>query len=253
MMTGERVKIKLLGTLEVSRTPEMTAAKLRQVLALLAVNTNTMVTTEQLIDELWPFNPPSTVKTVVQTYVYQLRKLFGDAFGASHGAELLLTRPGGYVLAVPRENVDIFQFQDIVERGREALRRGEVVRAADLLRAALSLWRGPALADVTSGPSLRGISVYLEEQHLEAVSLRIEADLANNRHREIIGELRLLVATHHLHEDFHILLMQALHGSGRRGEALNVYSELRSILDEELGLEPSSEAKEFQREILVRH
>ncbi|MFF3542112.1 BTAD domain-containing putative transcriptional regulator [Streptomyces platensis] len=252
-MTGERVQIKLLGTLEVSRIPEMTAAKLRQVLALLAVNANTMVTTEQLIDELWPFSPPSTVKTVVQTYVYQLRKLFSDAFEDSQGSELLLTRPGGYVLAIPRENVDIFQFHDLVVRGREALRRGEAVRAADLLRESLSLWRGPALADVTSGPSLRGISVYLEEQHLEAVSLRIEADLANNRHREIIGELRLLVATHHLHEDFHILLMQALHGSGRRGEALNVYSELRSILDEELGLEPSPEAKEFQREILVRH
>jgi DNA-binding SARP family transcriptional activator len=100
------------------------------------------------------------------------------------------------------------------------------------------------------GPNLHGLSVYLEEQRLEAVTARIEADMANNRHGEIVGELRRLVSVHRLHESFHIRLMQALHRSGRRGEALAVYHQLRGILDQELGLEPSSEAQQLQQEIL---
>ena len=259
-MFGEQVRIGLLGTLEVSHLPglamarrsvQINAAKLRQVLAMLAANANAMVSTDQLIDELWPEGPPSTVKTIVQTYVYQLRKLFGEACRSPHRTTLLTTRPGGYMLTVPRDNVDIFQFQQLMGRGRTALRHGKAAGAADLLRESLSLWRGPVLADVASGPNLHGLSVYLEEQRLEAVSLRIEADLANNRHREVVGELRRLVATHRLHESFYVRLMQALHRSGRRGEALTVYHQLRRILDQDLGLEPSLEAQRLQQEILV--
>lgn len=261
-MIGKSVRINLLGTFDVNHTLgataarlplRITAAKLRHVLAMLAVNANTMVSTEQLIDELWPYGPPSTVKTIVQTYVYQLRKLFCNNFKSSQGTSLLITRPGGYVLAVPRDNVDIFQFQYLMEGGRNALRRGQATCAADLLRESLNLWRGPVFVDIATGPCLHGLSVYLEEQRLEAVSLRIEADLENNRHREIVGELRSLVATHRLNEAFHVRLMQALHRSGRRGEALNAYRQLRHILDDELGLEPSPEAKKLQHEILVSH
>ncbi len=259
-MLGEQIRIGLLGTLDVSHTPgisiarrsvQITAAKLRQVLAMLAANANTMVSTDHLIDELWPEAPPSTVKTIVQTYVYQLRKLFGETSSSSHRTSLLTTRPGGYLLTVPRDDVDIFQFQQLMERGRTALTHGKPDRAADLLRDALALWRGPVLADVTLGPNLHGLWVYLEEQRLEAVSLRIEADLANNRHREVVAELRRLVATHRLHESFYIRLMQALHRSGRRGEALTVYHQLRHILDQDLGLEPSLEAQQLQQQILI--
>jgi DNA-binding SARP family transcriptional activator len=257
-MLSEQIRIGLLGPLEVSRTSRITpgrsvqisAAKLRQVLAMLAANANTTVSTDQLIDELWPNDPPSTVKTIVQTYVYQLRKLFGEASRSPNGTTLLTTRPGGYLLTVPRENVDIFRFQDLMGRGRAALRHGKPDDAAELLRESLELWRGIVLADVHMGPILQGLSVYLEEQRLEAVSARIEADLANNRHGELVGELRRLVTTHRLHESFHIRLMEALHRSGRRGEALTVYHPLRAILDQDLGLEPSFEARQLQHEIL---
>jgi DNA-binding SARP family transcriptional activator len=257
-MLREQIRIGLLGTLEVRRTSrlgqerlvQITAAKLRQVLAVLAANANATVSTDQLIDELWPNDPPSTVKTIVQTYVYKLRKLFGEASRSPNGTTLLTTRPGGYLLTVPRENVDIFQFQELMGRGRAALRHGKPGHAAELLRDSLELWRGIVLADVNMGPILQGLSVCLEEQRLEAVSARIEADLANNRHGEVVGELRSLVATHRLHESFHIRLMQALHRSGRRGEALTVYHQLRSILHQDLGLEPSIEARQLQHEIL---
>lgn len=260
-MAIEEIRISLLGPLEVTcldgmvrrDSIQITAAKLRQVLAMLAANANTMVSIDQLIDELWPTDPPSTVKTIVQTYVYQLRKLFGDASRSSKGSHLLATRPGGYLLAVPRENVDIFEFNHLMERGMTALRLGQASEAAELLRESLALWRGSALVDVNMGPSLNGLSVYLEEQRLEAVSARIEADLADNRPGEIVGELRRLVVDHRLHESFHIRLMQALHRSGRRGEALTVYHQLRAILDHDLGLEPSFEAQQVQREILNSH
>jgi len=165
----------------------------------------------KLIDELWPSDPPSTVKTIVQTYVYQLRKLFGERLRSANGATLRTTRPGGYLLTVPPGNVDMFQFQELMGRGRAALRHGR-------------------------------------PDH--AVSARIDADLTNSRHGELVGELRRLVASHRLHEPFHIRLMQALHRSGRRGEALNVYHQLRAILDQDLGLEPSGEARQMHCEIL---
>lgn len=257
-MLGEQVRISLLGTLEVDhpfattpgRAAGITAAKPRQVLAMLAANANTMVSMDQLIDELWPTTPPSTVKTIVQTYVYQLRRFFGEASRSQAGATVLITRPGGYLLTVPREKVDIFQFENLMYRGRAALRLDRPTHAAELLRDALALWRGPVLADVNVGPDLEGLSVYLEEQRLEALSARIEADLADGRHSELVGELRRLVVSHPLHESFHVRLMQALQGCGRRGEALRVYQQLRATLDRDLGLEPSYEAQQLQGTIL---
>jgi DNA-binding SARP family transcriptional activator len=254
------MQFNLMGTLEVLENGQilpLTAAKPRQVLAMLAVNANTMVSAEQLIDELWPDGPPTRAKTTVQTYVYQLRKLLGRSFASSWGKEVslgkevLITRPAGYVLAVPRDNVDIFQFQHLMERGKNMLRQGDASRAADLLRDALALWRGPILADVTRGPRLEGHSVYLEEQRMEALAVRIEADLETKRHREIIGELRSLVNTHRLNEWLYVRLMQALHRSGRRSEALDVYRQLRRLLDDELGLEPPPEAKQLHYQILA--
>ncbi|MFE0379337.1 BTAD domain-containing putative transcriptional regulator [Streptomyces inhibens] len=233
------------------RLIKITATKLRQVLALLAVNAGSTVGVERLIDELWPAGPPNTVKTIVQTYVHQLRKLFDKSFQCARGTELLATRPDGYMLDIPSDNVDVFRFQSLIDRSRHELRRDQPTCAAELLHQALSLYRGPIAADITSGPALYSLSVLLEEHRLEAVSLRIEADLANNRHREIVGELRSLVVTHRLHESFYIKLMEALHRSGRRGEALTVYRDLSCVLDDELGLKPSPEARRIQHEILL--
>jgi DNA-binding SARP family transcriptional activator len=248
------MQFNLMGTFEVledGRVLTPTAAKPRQVLAMLAISASTMVSAEQLIDELWPDGPPTRARTAVQTYVYQLRKLLGRSFSSSRGKEVLVTRPAGYVLAVPRDNVDIYRFRHLMERGKTALRRGDTSHAADLLRDSLRLWRGSMFADVIRGPRLEGHSVYLEEQRMEALALRIEADLETKRHREIVGELRLLVTTHRLHEWLYVRLMQALHRSGRRGEALDVYQQLARLLRDELGLEPSTAAKQIQRQILI--
>ncbi|MGH3798868.1 MAG: AfsR/SARP family transcriptional regulator [Pseudonocardiaceae bacterium] len=248
------MQVNLMGTLEVKedgRTLTPTAAKPRQVLAMLAINASAMVSGDQLIDELWPDGPPASAKTTVQTYVYQLRKLLGCRFSSSRGKKVLVTCPAGYLLAVPRDDVDIFRFQRLMDDGRTALRRSDASRASDLLRDALALWRGPMLADVTRGPRLEGHSTYLEEQRMEALALRIDADLETRRHREIVGELRMLVTTHRLHEWLYVRLMQALHRSGRRSEALDVYQQLRRLLEDELGLQPGADAKRLQHQILA--
>ncbi|RAJ32096.1 DNA-binding SARP family transcriptional activator [Kitasatospora sp. SolWspMP-SS2h] len=259
-MSGELVRIDLLGPLEIGHsmksvqshdTARVTASKPRRVLALFAVNAESTVGVDRIIDELWPDGPPNTVKTIVQTYVHQLRKMFAAVLECPHTSDPIATRPDGYVLTVPRANVDTFRFQHLVDRGRAELRGGNPVGAADLLREALALWRGPIPADLTSGPALRGLAVYLEEARLEAVQLRIEADLTNNRHEEIVAELRALIETHRLHESFYLKLMEALRRSGRRGEALTVFGQLRQTLDRELGLQPSPEARRLQHEILV--
>jgi len=255
-----QMQFNLMGSFEVlgnGRTLTPTATKPRQVLAMLAINAGATVSAEQLIDELWPDGPPSSAKTTVQTYIYHLRKMLspGDACAPDKevpwGKEVLGTRPAGYVLAVPRDNVDIFRFQRFMSDGRAALRRGDACQACDPLQQALSLWRGSMLADVVCGPRLKGHCAYFEEQRIEALSLRIEADLETGRHREIIGELRWLVETHHLHEWLYVRLMQALHRAGRRSEALDVYQQLRRLLKEELGLEPAVDARQFHQLILA--
>lgn len=247
------MQFNLMGPLEVKRDGRIvtpTAAKPRQMLSMLAANAGVIVSAEQLIDDLWPEGPPKSAKTTVQTYVYHLRKTLNQSKESSWDDNVLVTRTAGYVLAVPEENVDVFRFQRLMTDARKSLHQGDAFRASDLLREALSLWRGSMISDVTAGPRLQGHIAFFEEKRIEALSLRIKIDLEAGRHKEIIGELRWLSQTYHLHEWVHIDLMQALHRSGRRGEALDAYQKLRLLLGEELGLEPSVDAKQLQQLIL---
>lgn len=254
---AERVPItefKVLGGLEIvsgNRLCAPTAPKLRQVLALLLLCANQMVHVDHLIEELWGEDPPKSAMTQAQTYIYQLRKVIARENLEQPGRELLLTKPPGYLLRVEPEQVDAFVFQRLVWQGRQHLDNGEAEGAARVLRQAIDLWTGPALADVTPGRILRAHIVPLEEQRLRALELRIQADLRLGLHREMIGELRSLVARHPLDEWFHGQLITALNRSGRRGDALQAYHNLRTILTHELGLEPSPELQRLQQEALT--
>ncbi|MEO3805910.1 BTAD domain-containing putative transcriptional regulator [Nonomuraea sp. B1E8] len=154
------------------------------------------------------------------------------------------------MLAVPPESVDSYHFDRLTAEGHAALADGDPGRAADLLSQALALWRGPALADVTGGSLLSAYGTALEEGRLRALELRIDVDLRLGRHRKAVSELKTLVNDHPLQEVFHIQLMLALHRSGRRPEALDVYQRLRTLLVEELGVEPSSRAQAMHQAVL---
>src|SRR6266536_458882 len=127
---------------------------------------------------------------------------------------------------------------------------GDAERAADRLRQALALWRGPALADLESERFAIAAAARLEERRLSALEQRLEADLALARHRELVGELETLVAEHPYRERPRAQLMLALYRSGRQAEALRTYQQARRTLADELGLEPGSELKELEQAIL---
>jgi DNA-binding SARP family transcriptional activator len=241
---------KVLGALKITdgdRVCTPTQHRVRQVLALMALRPNRIVHPDLLSQELWDDNPPKTAHTTVQTYIYQLRKLLERA-GTE---EIILTRPPGYLLRTEPENIDAFAFQRLAWQGHQLFRKGEAERAAAVLRQALGLWTGSALADVSPGPVLQGHALALEEARLRALELRIQADLALGRHRDLIGELRLLVAASPYNEWFHEQLITALGRSDRRIEALQAYLDLRHTLHAELGLEPSSRIQQLQRQLLT--
>ncbi|MFF3216039.1 BTAD domain-containing putative transcriptional regulator [Streptomyces sp. NPDC002886] len=258
--------IEVLGTLAVrehgvSLTP--TAPKPRQVLALLALHADQVVPVSALIEELWAGAPPRSARTTLQTYVLQLRALIATALeqGASEGdevpagrrtaKEVLVTLPGGYLLSSGEGTSDVREFDRLAGMGYRAMDTGDFPVAARLLREALALWSGPAFADVQGGIQLDMEIRRLEETRLCALDQRIEADLRIGRHRELVAELTVLVSRYRTHENLHGQFMLALHRSGRRGEALDVYQRLRATLVRELGLEPSAALRRLQRSILM--
>lgn len=245
---------RILGPIEIefaNRIVTPKAPKLRQVAALLILHANRTASAAQLIEELWQEQPPASALTTLQTYIYQLRKIFGAVVPPADARDLLITRPSGYALMVPPDNVDHAQFETLLRQGRTALAAGDADRASGLLHDALFLWRGAPLGDVPMGPSLSAYAQWLEEQRMDALELRIKADLAVGMHRQLIGELKSLVAANELHEWLHAELMIALHRSGRRGEAMGVYQQLRVTLRESLGLEPSAGVRDVYQQVLT--
>src|SRR5579875_2526796 len=241
-------EIRLLGPLRVVRDGDEIAVggrRQRALLALLALAGGRPVSRERLAEELWHGRPPAGVETTLRSYVSRLRSTLGDSASIrGHG--------GAYSLEVPPEAVDSVRFERLVEEGREALARGAHPRAARRLREALSLWRGAALADVAAdGPGLLRLEAdRLQELRLVAVELRIEAELGLGSSESLVAEAEALVRRHPYRERLWRLLMLALYRAGRQAEALAAYRRARSVLDEQLGLEPSEQLRELEQAIL---
>jgi DNA-binding SARP family transcriptional activator len=247
------MRFNILGAMEVSHdgmpcTPS--APKARQTLALLLVRANQLVDTASLIDELWSDNPPRSSITTTQTYIYQLRKTFNKAMGEDAASRMLMTQPPGYCLRLADDQLDARQFERLAEQGRELVAGGMLEQGARRLRDALDLWRGSVLPDVAVGRILHAHMVHLEELRIRTLELRVRTDLQLGRHRELVPELRSLVAAHPLNEWLHAQLISSLHRAGRRGEALQAYQALRRVLHEDLGLEPSLPLQRLQQDLL---
>src|SRR5829696_8080191 len=237
----------ILGPLEVradGRMVPLGGAKPRAVLAVLALHANQPVSAERLAVALWGEDaPPSAAKTV-QVYVARLRKALDDP-------GVLVTTPAGYCLRVGPGELDAERFERQVADGRRALAAGRGEDAAAEVRAALELWRGPPLAGLASTPFAPAEIARLEEQHLAALEVRVEADLAAGRHAELVGELQQLTTQHPWRERLHAQLMLALYRSGRQGDALEAYRDAREVLVEQLGVEPGAELHDLHEAILA--
>ncbi|KXK63876.1 hypothetical protein AWW66_01245 [Micromonospora rosaria] len=243
----------MLGSLEVikgDRDCTPSAPKLRELLALLLLQSNRVIPTETLATELWRGEMPRSAQATLQTYIYQLRKILCSERGGEN-RDILMTRPPGYVINTTCDQLDATRFDHLVRSGRAALDDDDPATASTMLHSGLSLWRGAALADVEPGPRLAAHIAWLEETRLTALELRIQADFRLGRYRELVGELRALTALHPLNEWLHRQLMIALHATGRRTDALAVYRDVRRILREEVGLEPSHQLQHAQQAILA--
>ena len=240
---------RVLGSLEVHASAgwtEASAPKWRALLAVLLLRPGQVVSTGQLVDELWGNDPPPGARKLVSGYVMRLRRLIGDPDG-----RVLVTRDPGYRLVVAWADLDIGRFGELVAAGRGALDQEDVSQAAELFTAALALWRGPALADVPRGPLVAAEAARLEELRLDALELRAEAKIRCGRAAELVAELRQLTAGHPLRERFWHQLMRALEQGGRPAEALEIYAQARKVLAEELGADPGPDLQELHRRLLA--
>lgn len=240
------VQFRILGPLEVLDEVGPVALggiKARAVLAVLLLHPEEPVTAERLSLALWGEEVPASAVKTVQVYVSRLRKALGDA-------ERLVTTPAGYLLRVHADELDADRFTRLVEDGRRALRAGQADRAATVLREALSLWRGPALADLAFEPFADGEIPRLEEQRLAALEARVEADLASGRHAALVGELRRLVSANPTRERLAGQLMLALYRCGRQTDALEAFHEARRALLADVGVEPGPELRRLEAAIL---
>jgi DNA-binding SARP family transcriptional activator len=234
---------RILGPLEVSDETGpilLGGLKQRAVLALLLLDAGRVVSVDRLVDALWGEQPPRTAVTSLQNFVSQLRKLLGP--------EILETKPPGYRLNVRPGELDLDRFRSRVEEARLA----ETAERAAKLRDALALWRGPALADFSFETFAQAHVTHLEELRLATLEERVQADLDAARHSELVGELEALVEEHPVRERLRAQYMLVLYRSGRQAEALEAYQDGRTILVEQLGIEPSRELQQLHGAIL-RH
>jgi DNA-binding SARP family transcriptional activator len=238
------MEFRLLGPMEVldgGTAIALRGLKPRALLARLLVTPNRTVAVDRLVDDLWGDAVPGTAVKMVQIYVSQLRKLLP--------ADVLLTRPPGYLVQVDPEEIDIVRFDRLRRTGRAALEAGEAAAAAAHLRDALGLWRGEALAEFVE-PFAQAERNHLDELRLACLEDRLEADLMQGRHAELVGELAAEIARFPLRERLRKQSMLALYRSGRHADALAAYHDFRRRLDDDLGLEPSVELRELQQLIL---
>jgi DNA-binding SARP family transcriptional activator/Tfp pilus assembly protein PilF len=245
------LEFRILGTLEVWRDGTLVpveAARQRDVLAALLLQANRVVASDRLIEMVWGEDPPATALNTLHTLVRRLRRRLADSPVAAQ--QVLQTRPPGYRIEVAADQLDLSRFEGLLRRGREALAAGDAARAARLLGDAVALWRGTALADVTAERLLRVERPRLAELYLQAMEQRIEAELRQGRHAEVLGELRTLVGEHPLRERPYRQLMTALHRCGRQAEALETYRTLWRILADELGVEPEPALQQLHQAIL---
>jgi len=238
------LRIGILGPLEMrvgfGEPVQVVGPRLRALLIRLAMEPDRVVLAGQLIDAVWDSDPPAAATGALQSLVSRLRRLLPDVV-ESHAI--------GYRMAIDPEAVDSVQFERLALAGRDEL-RGDPQRARELLREALALWRGPALADVATARFAGAAVARLEELRLGAIEDRIEAELATGSGQRLVAELDELVTANPLRERLSGLLVRALARGGRQADALGAYERLRSRLADELGIDPSEELQAIHLRVL---
>ncbi|MFG2889401.1 BTAD domain-containing putative transcriptional regulator [Streptomyces sp. NPDC048248] len=236
------VRYGILGTTQAGRadgTPvALGGARLRALLAALALRPGRALTTSVLIADVWGMDPPADAAGALQALVGRLRRALGHTAVASVD--------GGYRLCAEPEAVDLHRFERLAAEGGLAL-AADPARAAALLDEALALWRGPALADL---PDASVEAARVESRRLDARRTRLAADLALGRAGHALPTLAALCQDHPLDEPLQALRLRALRDAGRTAEALAAYEDIRSDLAGRLGADPGPELRALHAELL---
>jgi len=236
------VQFRVLGPLELLDGPRQIAlggGRQRKLLLALLIHANEVVSGDRMIEALWGERPPASAAKLVQGFVSKLRRVLDDG--------RLETRAPGYVLRVDPGELDVDRFEALVAEARAV----PANRAAELLREALSLWRGPPLPELRYADIAQPEIARLEALRHVALEQLFEAELAVGRHRELLPELERVLAAEPLRERLRGQLMLAMYRSGRQADALAVYADGRRTLVDELGIEPGAALKELERQILA--
>ncbi|MGW4350459.1 AfsR/SARP family transcriptional regulator [Nocardia sp. NPDC004582] len=242
------MRIAILGPLEVvddARPVPIPGTRLRALLIRLALDPGRRVSVPTLIDDLWPEAAPKRPEHALHELVSRLRRtLPADA--------PIRASAGGYLLDIAALSVDAFRFERLVRGGILRLDRGDRA-AGHQLREALSLWRGPALSDVSALPFAAAAAAHLDELRLTATESALATELSTRPGDPLlITELTGLLTAHPLRERPRLLQLQALHAAGRTPEALTSYHHYRTLLATELGMDPSPELADLHLKLLRR-
>jgi DNA-binding SARP family transcriptional activator len=240
-----------LEALEEGRAVALGGSKQRALLALLLLHANETLSTDWLIDELWGERPAANAAKTVQMQISRLRKALAGEAG-NRSASVIVTRERGYELRLDPERLDAQRFERLVAEGRSELAGGHPERAVSTLEGALSLWRGPPLADLAYEPFAQREIARLDDLRAAAREQLIEAKLALGGHAEVLGQLETLTGEHPYRERLRAQLMLALYRSDRQADALQAYQDVRRTLVEELGIEPGERLRELERAILAQ-
>jgi YVTN family beta-propeller protein len=254
---GRRLAFLTLGPLQVGRGDQLVALGGRQqraVLAVLIVNRPAPLSVSRIADEIWGERVPAGYVRTIHTYVHHLRQALepGSRTQGVAAPEVLTTVERGYQLVTDDDAIDAVKFERLVTSAHGQLRAGKAAEARHGLGRALAMWRGDVLADLIERPFAQVYASRLEQLRLTAIEGVVEARLALGEHATVVAELEDLVARHPLRETFRAQQMLALYRSGRQADALVAFRTLRQVLDDELGVEPSTPLRQLHQAVLTQ-
>ncbi|GAA2208722.1 BTAD domain-containing putative transcriptional regulator [Nonomuraea monospora] len=245
------MRFAILGPLDVrrgNRTIMVNAEKQRVILATLLLSANRVVLADDLMERLWEQRLPRYARASLQTHLARLRRTLEDG---DDDVEVIRTSPGGYLIEVAPEQLDLLRFRGLTEQATHAERAGDAAGELGLLREALSLWRGTALAGIRSDVILRDEVPQLTEEWFRCLHRRFDLELLLGNHDEIVAELRSLVRRYPLRERLCGQLMIALFRCGQQVEALKAYASVSAVLRHDYGLDVGDELERLQHAVLT--
>lgn len=243
---GNHPRFNILGPLEgwdAETRLRLGGAIQERILGTLLLEPGKVLTVSRLVEAAWEEDPPATAMHQVRKAVADLRRRIPD------GAAVIVTDGPGYRVALSDGQLDLADFRTAVREAKAAAAEGRTADAAELLRSALALWRGPVLAGA-GGPVIEAAAAALEERRLTAAEQLCELRLALGESAELVVDLRGLVSQYPLRETLRCQLMLALYRSGRQAEALEEYGKVRELLVEELGIDPGTQLTKVYEGIL---